>query len=203
MSWPTIWLDTVQPYLDQYGLGALFAAVFLEAFGLPLPGETMIVLSGALAGDGKLNVVAVALVAFVAAVAGDNVGYLIGRFGGRPLVLHHGRRVGITHERLARVETLMRRHGSAIVVGARFVALLRQLNGLAAGTASMPWHKFLAANAFGAAIWVGLWTSLSYAFGRNLGLIHAIHAHLNLVAMIVAPLLIVACLAAWWVWRKR
>lgn len=155
----------VEATLHQYGLPVIFVDLFLESVGLPLPGETLLLLAGALAAKGDLALVPLWLTAFAASVAGDNAGYLIGRRLGRPAVLRWGGRIGLSEARLARVEALMQRRGLMIVAGARFVAVLRQLNGLAAGTAGMHWARFLAGNVLGAAVWVSVWVLAAYAFG--------------------------------------
>jgi len=125
----------VKPYLEHYGYWALFGAIMLEDFGMPVPGETMLIASALLASHGEMRIVPLLLIACAGAVAGDNIGYAIGRFGGRRLVFHYGRFVFITEERLSKAEKFFRRFGGVVVVVARFVAGLRQLNGIVAGTA--------------------------------------------------------------------
>lgn len=199
------WLIHFEPLIREYGLPGLFVDVFLEALGLPLPGETLLIFAAGLAALGQLNIYGVAIAAFLAAVAGDNVGYLIGRKLGRPLIVHHGSRFGITHERLQMAEDIIQKRGPIIVASARFFVLLRQLNGIAAGSAGMHWLRFLIANAVGAALWVGFWTSIAYHFGKDASLLPDIWHHLSRVAMFVVPALVIAAAAATlWFWlRKR
>ncbi|MEX3011145.1 DedA family protein [Hoeflea sp. TYP-13] len=200
------WLTNVEPLVRQFGLPGLFADVFLEALGLPLPGETLIIFASGLAALGQLNIYAVALTSFAAAVTGDNVGYLIGRRLGRPLIVRHGSRFGITHERLQKAEILIQKRGPVIVAFARFFVLLRQLNGIAAGTAGMHWLRFLIANAVGAALWVGFWAMLAYHFGKDVSVLPNLWHHLSLIAMIVVPALIVILAIAGvvaWMWSRR
>ncbi|TMM35032.1 MAG: DedA family protein [Actinobacteria bacterium] len=154
--------------LEQYGYLAIVALVFVESFGVPAPGQTIIIVGAAYASHGHLDVVAVGLCAFVAAVVGDCVGYLIGRYGGHRLVLRFGRYVRLTRDRLMRVERFMARHGPRIVAVARFVDGLRQLNGVVAGTVELPWRRFLLFNAIGAALWVGVWATAGYLAGDRL-----------------------------------
>ena len=104
----------------------------------------------------------------VAAVLGDNVGYWIGVRGGRRVVHRYGRYIFITPERLERAEKFFARRGNRIVVVARFIDGLRQLNGVIAGITAMPWRTFLIYNAIGAALWVGWWTTISYVLGTHL-----------------------------------
>lgn len=166
-------LSWVEATLHSYGLPVIFGDLFLESIGLPLPGETLLLLAGTLIAKGEMSLLPVWLTAFAAAVAGDNAGYLIGRRLGRPAVLRWGGKIGLTEARLARVEAAMHRRGFWIVMGARFVALLRQLNGIAAGTAGMPWRTFLIANVIGAAAWVSVWLLAARQFGLEA---HALRA---------------------------
>jgi membrane protein DedA with SNARE-associated domain len=101
-------------------------------------------------------------------VLGDNVGYWIGVRGGRRLVHRFGKYIFITPERLDRAERFFARRGNRIVVVARFIDGLRQLNGVIAGITAMPWRKFLIYNAIGAALWVAWWTTISYFLGTHL-----------------------------------
>lgn len=135
-------LATLAPLLDHWGYLSVGFLLFIEDFGVPAPGETVLIAASVYAGAGRLNIVAVAVVGFVAAVLGDNVGYAIGRFGGRALVLRFGRYVWLTEERLARAESFFTRHGGKIVVVARFVEGLRQANGIVAGITRMHWLRF-------------------------------------------------------------
>jgi membrane protein DedA with SNARE-associated domain len=161
-------LAHLTPWLHEYGLWAVAGALLFETLGLPLPGETLLVAGAALASQGELNLLALLLVAWSAAVVGDTCGYAIGRFGGRQLILRDGRHLGITAARLARVEAFFHRYGAGVVIAARFFAILRQLNGLVAGTVGMPWWRFLACNALGAAAWVAAWGLGVYFLGHQL-----------------------------------
>jgi membrane protein DedA with SNARE-associated domain len=115
-----------------------------------------------------MNIAVVFLVGVVAAVIGDNVGFAVGHFGGRPLVERFGRYIFLTPQRLDRTEAFFDRHGGKIVTVARFVDGLRQLNGLLAGIVGMHWLKFLGYNALGAVLWVGTWGALGYLAGENI-----------------------------------
>lgn len=161
-------------FVTRFGYLGVALTVFVEGFGVPAPGETAIVAGAGAAGHGKLNIVLVALVAFAAAVCGDSVGYLIGRVGGRRLVLRYGKVVRLTPERFGKVEAFMTRHGSKVVAAARFVEGLRQLNGLVAGATGMPWPRFVLFNAIGAALWVGVWSVAGYLAGDHWEAISAV-----------------------------
>jgi membrane protein DedA with SNARE-associated domain len=165
-------LAHLAPVLDHYGYLAVGGFITLEDFGVPVPGETILIAAAVYAGAGRLNIVAVGLVAFLGAVIGDNIGYAVGFFGGRRLVLRFGRYVGLTSARLDKAEGFFGRYGGAIVAGARFIEGLRQANGIVAGTSRMPWPRFVAFNALGAALWVGVWASVGYLAGGHITAIY-------------------------------
>ncbi len=158
---------SLQPYLNHYGYWAVFGAILLENFGIPVPGETLLIAGALLASQGKMDIRSLLVTACIAAVTGDNIGYAIGRFGGRRLVFSYGRYVFITEQRLQKAEGFFRKYGGVVVVMARFLAVLRQLNGIVAGTAKMSWRRFLAYNMLGAALWVGFWGMLFYELGER------------------------------------
>lgn len=195
-------LAWLAPILTSYGYLAVFGFLFIESFGAPVPGQTMLMAAGVFAGAGRLNVVGVAILGFLAAVAGDNVGHLIGHFGGRRLVLRYGRYVFVTERRLAKAEAFFGRNGGKIVGVARFVDGLRQLNGVVAGIVGMPWRKFLAFNALGAAAWVGVWTAAGYFAGGHLPAIYQGFHRYQTVVLAVASAVAVALLLRW-AWRRH
>jgi len=151
---------------QQYALVLLFLLIAIESAGIPLPGETALVASGVLASQGKLNIVAVVVVAAVAAIVGDNAGYWIGRLGGRRLlarwrlVHRHAQRV------LPRAERLFARHGGKTVFFGRFIAVLRITAAWMAGISHMPWWRFLAFNAAGGILWATLVGLVAYYLGH-------------------------------------
>jgi membrane protein DedA with SNARE-associated domain len=188
-------LNSLSGPLDHYGLWVVFALVFIEDFGIPLPGETVLIAAAIFAGSGRLNVVAVAVVGFVAAVAGDNIGYAIGRFGGRAVVERWGRYVFLTPERLAKAESFFDRQGAKIIVVARFIEGLRQANGIIAGIAGMHWLRFLACNALGAALWVGTWVTVGDLAGQHITTIYTAITRYSLYAAIAAVIAIAIWIA--------
>src|SRR5262249_11928578 len=152
----------VQPLLERYGYLGVGGMLFLEDFGVPVPGEIMLIAAAVFAGAGEMNIAVVFLVAVLAAVIGDNIGFGVAHCRGRPLAERFGRYVFLTPQRLDRAETFFNRHGGKVVAAARFIDGLRQINGLIAGIAGMHWLKFLAYNALGAVLWVGTWCALGY-----------------------------------------
>ncbi len=185
-------LATLAPVLDHWGYLAVAFLLFVEDFGVPAPGETVLIAASVYAGAGRLNIVAVGVIAFAAAVLGDNTGYAIGHFGGRALVLRYGRYVRLTEERLAKAEGFFIRRGGAIVTVARFIEGLRQANGIVAGTTGLPWRKFLLFNALGAALWVGTWTSVGYFAGDHIETIYRQVSRYSLYLLVAAVVLVIA-----------
>ena len=183
-------LNALSGPLNHYGLWAVLALVLVEDFGIPVPGETVLIAAAVFAGGGRLNVFAVALVGFAAAVVGDNIGYVIGRFGGRRLVERWGRYIFLTPERLDKAEAFFNRHGAKIIVVARFIEGLRQANGIIAGIAQMHWLRFLACNALGAALWVATWVSVGYFAGQHITPIYDAITRYSLYALIIAVVVI-------------
>ena len=165
-------LNSLASPLEHYGVWAILLLVLLEDFGIPVPGETVLIAGAIFAGSGQLNIVAVGVVGFVAAVLGDNIGYAIGRFGGRALVDRWGRYVFLTPERVDKAEAFFNRHGGKIIMIARFIEGLRQANGIIAGITGMHWLRFVAFNALGAALWVGTWVSVGYFAGQHITTIY-------------------------------
>ena len=165
-------LQSLQPTLNQFGYVAVAGLVLIEDFGVPVPGETILILAAVDAGTGRLNVFLVALLGFLGALLGDNIGFGIGHFGGRPLIERYGRYIFLTPERVAKATGFFDRHGGWIIIVARFIEGLRQANGIIAGISGIRWAKFLVFNAIGAALWVAVWTSVGYFSGSHINTIY-------------------------------
>ena len=147
---------TVAPYIEDYGYFAVAALVFIANLGIPVPGDASLVVAAIFTVSEDLSLVPVLIVGWTAAVLGECAAYAIGRYGGRPLAIRLGRRFGVTHDLLDRVEGFYRHHGVKTVIIGRFIPLLRRVNGLVAGVTAMSWRRFLVANMIGAAVWVGV-----------------------------------------------
>ncbi|HUY29649.1 MAG TPA: DedA family protein [Acidimicrobiales bacterium] len=179
-------LNSLAPTLDHYGYWAVAAFVFLEDFGVPLPGETILIAAAVYAGAGQLNPVLVGLIAVVAAVLGDNVGFAIGHFAGRAAIVRWGRYVFLTEERLAKAERFFNHHGGKIIVAARFIEGLRQANGIVAGASEMSWLRFLPFNVLGAVLWVGTWLTVGELAGSHIDAVYHGITRYSLVALAIA-----------------
>jgi membrane protein DedA with SNARE-associated domain len=154
--------------VKKYGYFAVFFGVMLENAGLPVPGETLLITASGFASHGKLSIWVVAVIAAVAAIIGDNIGFSIGRFGGRPVIEKYGRYVFIRQQQLDHVDRFFARYGSVAVFLARFIAGARVLTALIAGTSDMMWPEFLLFNALGALVWASAISALGY-YGMHFG----------------------------------
>ena len=187
----------------DYGYLAVFLGILLEDFGLPTPGETMLIAGSVLASRGSLNIVWLLPIAWLGAVVGDTIGFAIGAMGGRRLLVHYGARIGITFERLEKVEEFFARYGDVVVVAARFFVILRQFNGIVAGTLEMPWPRFVLYNSIGAALWVGFWGGLTFWLGhRFFEYIHRF-GWTGSVLVIVGGLIVIAFAIKLWQRHRR
>jgi len=196
-------LAHLAPVLGHYGYLAVGGFITLEDFGIPVPGETILIAAAVYAGAGKLNIVAVGLIAVVAAVVGDNIGYAIGFFSGRALVLRFGKYVGLTSQRLDKAEGFFDRYGGGVVAGARFIEGLRQANGIVAGTIRMPWPRFLIFNTLGSVVWVGACSYVGDLPGDHITAIYDTVSRYALYLLIALAVVVAALIIRAAVWRHR
>ena len=190
----------VDGYLASYGLWALFFLVAAESSGIPVPGETALVAAAVLASQGVMVLWEVLVVAALAAIVGDNVGYWIGRKGGRTLLL----RWRVTRRTAQRLlppgERYFRRHGPKTVFFARFIAGLRVTAAWIAGITHMHWATFLKWNALGGIAWAFGYGVLAYFFGT--ALVNAISTYGLYAGLAVAAVAVVG-LVGFRHWRRR
>ncbi len=184
--------------IGRYGYLVVFFGVMLEGTGVPLPGETVLIAAGALVHRGVLDFADTLFFGILGAVVGNQIGYWVGRFGGRPFVLRWGRYAFITPERLGHAEAFFARHGGSAVFLSRFVVGLRVFGALVAGTSRMPWGRFALYNALGGTVWATAAVSLGYFLWASISPVE------HWVGR--ASLILVAALAlAWllrWVYRR-
>jgi membrane protein DedA with SNARE-associated domain len=160
-------LHWAEPLMRSYGYLGVAATVALETLGLPLPGETLLIAAAVLSGRHMLDPAVVAVSAWTGALLGDNAAYLIGRYGGMRLLRRFGGRLGLSSKRLAAGQRIHRRYGAMIVVGARFIPIIRQLNGLLAGSLAMQWWRFVLFDAIGTGLWAGGWVLVGNFAGEE------------------------------------
>jgi membrane protein DedA with SNARE-associated domain len=190
----------VNHYLASYGLWALFLLVAAESSGIPVPGETALIAAAVLASQGMMVLWEVLVVAALGAIIGDNIGYWIGREGGRTLLLRW-RVTRTSAERLLPPgERFFRRHGPKTVFLARFIAGLRVVAAWIAGITHMHWATFLTWNALGGIVWAFGYGLLAYYFGK--ALVDAISTY-GLVAGVVIGVVVLAAFVGFRYWRHR
>jgi membrane protein DedA with SNARE-associated domain len=185
------WFETL---LRDYGLIVLFVVVALESFGLPVPGETLLLVSAVLSSQGKFAAIEwVIVVTAAAAIVGDNGGYWAGREGGRKL-LYRWEWLGRFADRvLPRAERFFKRHGGKSVFLARFLAGLRVTGAWMAGISRMDWWTFLFWNAAGGIVWATGYGLVAYFLGDAAK--HAIERYGLWAAAVLVALVVVGFLA--------
>src|ERR687898_696479 len=185
-------MDRILSLIEHYGYLVVLFGVMLESTGVPLPGETILLAAGVLVQRGHLELGDTIAFGILGAVLGDQIGYWVGREGGRPFVLRWGRYVFITPERLGRAEAFFSRHGGKAVFLARFFSGLRVFGALVAGTSRMRWGKFTLYNVLGGTVWATAAVSLGYFLWASISLVeHWVgRASLLLVAALALVLLL-------------
>ena len=196
-------MDQILSLIEQYGYLIVFLGVLLESSGVPIPGETILIASGALVQRGHLDLGDAILFGILGAVVGDQIGYWVGREGGRPFVLRWGRYLNITPERLKRTEEFFERHGGEAVFLARFVAGLRVFGALAAGISRMRWRTFFFYNALGGATWAMAVIMVGYLLGGSLDLVERWAGRASILLGFLLALVLVFYLSYQWVEKHR
>jgi membrane protein DedA with SNARE-associated domain len=155
--------------VDTYGYWAVFVLVGAESLGIPLPGETALIVAGTYAGHThRLSPWLIFAVAAAAAIIGDNIGYWIGDKGGYRLARRYGSKVRLDERKLKIARYLFDRHGAKVVFFGRFVSVLRTYAAFLAGTSRMRWRRFLPANAAGGIVWAAIYSTAAYLAGNAL-----------------------------------
>ena len=192
-------LDLLRNAVVHYGYWAVAGALLLENAGVPLPGETILLLASFLAySEHDLQLSWIIVVATAVTTVGGSLGFALGYHGGRPLLDRYRVLFRIKDQTLTRGERLFERYGSVTIFFARFVFGMRILAGPMAGVLRMPWRKFLIFNFLGAAVWVTAISSAGYLFGRHFGRLERVLKRFD-IAVVIVVLLIVGF---WW-WRNR
>jgi membrane protein DedA with SNARE-associated domain len=186
--------------LLSYGLILLFGAVAIESAGIPVPGETALVTAAFLASQGHYSIVAVIAVAAAGAIIGDNVGYWIGREGGRNLLERWGPVRRYADKALPPAERFFEKHGAKAVFFGRFIAFLRVTAAWLAGISRMTWWRFLLWNAAGGILWAIVISLLAYQFGKAAA--DAVSRY-GLVAVAAIVVLVLVGFFGMHFWKKR
>jgi membrane protein DedA with SNARE-associated domain len=162
-------LVSISHLITSYGYWAVFVLVGLESLGIPLPGETALIIAGAYAGSThNLSPWAIFAVASAAAIVGDNIGFWIGGTGGYRLARAYGPKIRLDERKLKIARYLFDTYGPKVVFFGRFTALLRTYAAFLAGASRMSWRRFLPANAAGGIVWAGIYTAAAYLAGDTL-----------------------------------
>ena len=181
-----------------YGYWAVFALVGGESLGVPLPGETALIIAGTYAGHTHhLSPWVIFAVAAAAAIIGDNIGYWIGDKGGYRLARRYGPKVRLDERKLKIARYLFDRHGAEVVFFGRFVSVLRTYAAFLAGTSRMRWRRFLPANAAGGIVWAGIYTLAAYLAGGVL------QRASGTISWILAGAAVIALIAGWLLVRRQ
>jgi len=179
-------IATVHHLITTYGYFGVALVIGLESMGIPLPGETALISAALYAGTTHdMNIVGVIVAAVTGAVLGDNLGYIIGRRFGLPVLLRHGPAIGITPSKLKLGRYLFAHYGLWVVFFGRFVALLRTLAAFLAGINQMAWPAFFGANLSGAVVWAGGFGTAAYLLGRE---IHKIAGPIGIATLSIAAI---------------
>jgi membrane protein DedA with SNARE-associated domain len=183
----------------HYGYWAVGAALLLENIGLPLPGETILLLASFLAfSQHELHLPWIILVGTIVTTVGGSLGFALGHYGGRPLLDRYLRFFRIPPATLERGENLFSQFGAVTIFFARFVFGIRLIAGPLAGVLRMPWRKFLIWNFFGAAAWVTVISTVGYFFGRHWNRLERVLKRFD-----IAVAILVVLIAIFWWYRNR
>jgi membrane protein DedA with SNARE-associated domain len=181
--------------IHQYGAWIVFALVFLESIGLPLPGEAILVSAAIFAGTTQeLSIVLVLFAAIIGAILGSIIGFWIGDRYGYPLLLRYGSYIGLTETRIKIAQYLFRRQGIIVVLIARFVAVMRSVVGFIAGANRMPFTNFMIANSAGAAGWALFYGLGAYYLGKG---VEQFAKPFAMALALIAAIVVVSAIIYW------
>ncbi len=193
-------LDTLRGYITNYGYWAVAISLLLENAGIPLPGETILLLASFLAySQDELRLPYIILVAVCAATLGDNLGFAIGYSGGRPLLDRYRHFFRIPASTIERGERLFDEYGAVTILFARFILGLRVIAGPLAGVLRMSWKRFAIFNFLGAVLWVSVISFVGYKFGKHWDRLIVYIKDLNIGVAIAAAVSILFL----WLWHRK
>ena len=194
-------LDFLRNAVVQYGYWAVGATLLAENAGIPVPGETVLLLASFLAySQQELQLPWIIVVATIAATIGDNIGFALGYYGGRKLLVRYQTFFRIPDTTLARGEGLFASYGAVTIFFARFVFGMRIIAGPLAGVLRMPWRKFMVFNFLGATVWVTVISGAGYLFGRHW---ERLVKDMKVFDIGVAVVVLVAAAILWWRHRRK
>jgi membrane protein DedA with SNARE-associated domain len=192
-------LQLLEGYFGRYGYWTVAVMLLLENAGVPVPGETVLLLAGLLTfSQHHFRLSWVIAVGVAAATFGDNLGYAIGCYGGRPLLNKYRQLFHISPAQIAQGERLFEKHGAVTVFFARFIFGMRIITGPLAGVLRMHWKKFAVFNFLGAVAWVTAVACAGYLFARQWQSLVRWVGDVDILLAVIVALVVVAV-----VWRAR
>ena len=192
-------VELIREAMARHGYWAVGLTLLLENAGLPLPGETILLLASFLAySRDELQLPWIIVVAICAATLGDNIGFFVGDRGGRLFLRRYQSTLRIPQHTIDRGERIFSQYGAATIFFARFIFGLRVIAGPLAGVLRMPWKKFAIFNALGAAVWVLVISAIGYKFGKHWDALMVFVRRMNIVVVIFAIVVMIAM----WLWRR-
>lgn len=199
-------LQILQNALHTLGYPAITIFILIESAGIPFPGETMLLLASFYAAiDHQLHLPIIIACAAIGTIVGDNLGYYLGRTGGKTIIERYGHRIFLKPEHLKHAETFFAKHGDKTVFLGRFVAILRTWSAFLAGVNRMHWRTFLIYNTAGGILWATLYGVLGYYTGRFLHDNFSQIEHLaSTVTWTLGTIIVIgACIVAFMLYRKH
>ena len=194
-------LDVLRNAVVQYGYWAVGGALLFENAGVPVPGETILLLACFLTySEHDLRLPWIIVVATIAATVGDNLGFALGSYGVRPLLARYQALFRIQNKTVQRGEELFARYGAVTVFFARFVFGMRVITGPMAVVLRMPWRKFTVFNFLGATLWVTVISGVGYLFGQHW---ERLAGEVKRIDIAAAILLVIVAVLLWWRSRRE
>jgi membrane-associated protein len=192
-------IDIIRQFLSDWGYWAVAAGLLLENSGIPVPGETILILASVLSyNTHELRLPWIIVIGTIAATLGDNIGYWVGRKGGRPLLERWKSFFRVRQSHIESAEALIQKYGSTAIFFARFVAGARIIAGPLAGVLCMEWKRFALFNFLGAVTWVSVIAGVAYAFGSQLDRLLEFMSDFNwiVIGLVVAAIV-------YFLWRRH
>jgi membrane protein DedA with SNARE-associated domain len=198
-------LGILQSTLNTLGYPAVTLFIMIESAGIPFPGETMLLLASFYSAiDNHLSLPIVIACAALGAIMGDNIGFYVGRTGGKAFIDRYGHYIHLKAKQLERAEKFFAKHGDKTVFFGRFVAVLRAWAAFIAGVNQMKWSTFFIYNATGGIVWAIVYGLLGYYAGRifhnNFSQVEHLASQLSLILTIT---ILAAAIGIFFLYRWR
>ncbi len=196
-------INLLSPYILAHGYWVAFFGMMLENAGIPVPAETALIVCSFFASQGALKIWLIIPIAILGDVIGDNIGFFIGRLGGRPLIDKYGRYVRLDKDKLDAIEGLFKEKGGRTVFTAHFFATTRITAALIAGISHMYYPRFLAFNIVAAASFITFVAGATFTFGKSLDAMLRFFHLFRLAGLTIAILFVVSYLNRFYQRKKH